>query len=52
MEFSNEKWNKNVNLEELASVPSEAACCEIGPALWKIGSLEFVKICEKDVCSC
>ena len=26
------------------SVPSKAICREIGPALWKIGSTDFVKI--------
>ena len=29
------------------SVPSKAMCCKIGPALWKIGSTDFVTISKK-----
>ena len=28
-------------------VPSKAVCHKIGPALWKIGSTDFVKISKK-----
>ena len=30
------------------SVPSEAICCEIDPALWNVGSPDFVKMCKND----
>ena len=30
------------------SVPSRAVCSEIGPVIWKIGSIDFVKMCQKD----
>ena len=33
------------------SVPSKAVCREIGPALWKIGLTDFVKMSEKDAFS-
>ena len=35
----------------LTSVPSKAICHEIGSALWKIGSTDFVKMNEKDTFS-
>ena len=34
------------------SVPSKALCHEIGSALWKISSTDFLKMCEKDAFSC
>ena len=37
--------------ELMSSVPSKVICCEIGPALWKIGSTDFVKISKKDAFS-
>ena len=42
---------KNIPLMPLlySSVPSKAVCSKIGTALWKIGSTDFVKMCEKDV---
>ena len=33
------------------SVPSKAVCREIGPALWKIGSTDFVRMSKKDAFS-
>ena len=32
-------------------VPSKAVCCEIGPAFWKSGSTDFVKMSKKDAFS-
>ena len=32
----------------LLSIPYEAVCCKIGPALWKTGSTDFAKVCKKD----
>ena len=31
-----------------SSGPSKAVCREIGPALWKIGSTDFVRMSKKD----
>ena len=39
---------KDVLIEAINSVPSKAVCREIGPALWKIGSTDFVRMSEKD----
>ena len=34
-----------------ASVPAKAVCREIGSALWKIGSTNFVRMSKKDAFS-
>ena len=39
------------SLAHLCSVPSKAVCREIGAALWKIGTTDFVKVSEKDAVS-
>ena len=38
---------KSACFEFMVSVSSEAVCHKIGPALWKIGSTDFVKMCNK-----
>ena len=37
---------------QIFGVPSKALCRKIGSALWKIGSTDFLKMCEKDAFSC
>ena len=34
----------SITQELPGSVPSKAVCREIGPALWKIGSTDFVRM--------
>ena len=35
----------------MCSGPSKAVCREIGPALWKIGSTDFLRMSKKDAFS-